>query len=298
MSPHARKDTVMPTFDTPQPIAATVEVYVGDVRITAGDRTDTTVEVRPSDPHSEIDVRAAEQTRVEYAAGRLLVKAPKPRGLAMFGRSAPSVDVEIGLPTGSHLRGDAGVGAFHGAGTFGAVKIKTGAGDVHLDNTATLDINTATGAVVIGTVAGSAEVTTASGTIRVGAFGADATVKNSNGETRIGTVDGELRVNAANGDILVDHARAGVTASTANGNVRIGAVSRGAVTLRTSAGWLEVGIARGTAAYLDLHTSFGKVRSDLDTSGAPEAGEQSVEVKARTSFGDITVRRSELGEAA
>jgi len=297
MSPVTRKDTAMPTFDTPAPISATVEVYVGDVRITAGNRTNTTVEVRPSDPHSEVDNRVAEQTRVEYADGRLLVKTPRPRNLGLFGKPG-SVDVEIGLPDGSHLSGDAGVGAFHCTGTFGTVKIKTGAGAVHLDHTATLDVHTATGAVVIGTVSGSARITTASGAVRVGAVGADATVKNSNGETRIGTVAGDLQVSAANGDIVVDQARSGVTAATANGNVRIGAVSRGSVSLRTAAGSLEVGVTQGTSAYLDLHTSFGKVRSDLDATGAPGTGELRVEVKARTSFGDITVRRSELGEAA
>src|SRR5437764_958604 len=40
----------MPTFDTPEPISVTVEFGVGDLRIVASDRTDTMVEVRPSDP--------------------------------------------------------------------------------------------------------------------------------------------------------------------------------------------------------------------------------------------------------
>ena len=67
----------MPTFDTPEPISVTVEFGVGDLRIVASDRTDTMVEVRPSDPAKKADVTAAEQTRVEYAGGRLLIKAPK-----------------------------------------------------------------------------------------------------------------------------------------------------------------------------------------------------------------------------
>ena len=67
----------MPTYDTPEPISVSLELGVGDIRITAGDRTDTVVEVRPSDPANKDDVAAAEQTRVEYADGRLTVKAPK-----------------------------------------------------------------------------------------------------------------------------------------------------------------------------------------------------------------------------
>ena len=60
----------MPTFDTPEPISAVVDLVVGDVRITASDRDDTAVEIRPSDESHEPDVRAAEQTRVEYSAGQ------------------------------------------------------------------------------------------------------------------------------------------------------------------------------------------------------------------------------------
>ena len=67
----------MPTYDTPEPISVSLELGVGDIRITASDRTDTVVDVRPSDPASEADVTAAEQTRVEFADGRLSIKAPK-----------------------------------------------------------------------------------------------------------------------------------------------------------------------------------------------------------------------------
>ena len=86
--------------------------------------------------------------------------------------------------------------------------------------------------------------------------------------------------------------RASVIAKTANGDVRLQDVSSGAVVAHTAAGKVEVGVHEGVAAWLDLTTSFGKVRSDLDASDRPAAGEDSVEVRARTAFGDITIRRS------
>src|SRR5262245_5953072 len=73
----SRGESTMPTFDTPGPISAVLDLVVGDARITASDRDDTVVEIRPSDPSHEQDVRAAEQTRVEYSAGRLVVRAPR-----------------------------------------------------------------------------------------------------------------------------------------------------------------------------------------------------------------------------
>ena len=84
-------------------------VVVGDVRITASDRTDTVVEVRPSDPSNAADVKAAEQTRVEYTDGQLLVKAPKLRPW-LPRRGGGSVDVTIELPAGSASSGTGQLG--------------------------------------------------------------------------------------------------------------------------------------------------------------------------------------------
>ena len=57
----------MPVFATPEPISVTIELNMGDTRIIASDRTDTLVEVSPRDDSKASDVRAAEQTRVEYS---------------------------------------------------------------------------------------------------------------------------------------------------------------------------------------------------------------------------------------
>ncbi|MBB5867640.1 DUF4097 and DUF4098 domain-containing protein YvlB [Allocatelliglobosispora scoriae] len=281
----------MPTFTTPGPISATIDLAVGDARITASDRGDTVVEVRPSNAAVEADVRAAELIRVEFADGRLLVKSAKQRTLGLFGK-AGSVDVTIALPTGSRLQADAAMASIHGTGQFGDCRVKTAAGDVHLDHTGTLDLNTSIGTIVLRQVDGDAQISCGSGRVRCEVLGSTAVVKNSNGDTWIGTVAGDLRVKAANGSILVDRAGADVTASSSNGDVRIGEVVRGAVSVTTSLGQLEVGIREGTAALLDLHTSAGKVHNRLSAVDAPAQQDERVEIRARTSFGDIVIRRS------
>ena len=281
----------MPTFDTPEPISVTIDLVVGDARITASDRSDTVVEVRPSDGSADLDVRAAEQTRVEYTDGRLLVKAPKQRGFGLFGKVG-SVDVAIALPAGSHVRGDASVAAFRCEGRLGECRIKTATGNVHLDHTGPLDLSTAGGAIVVDRVAGHAEVRAGSGRVRLQEIDGTAVIKNSNGDSWIGTVTGDLRVNAANGDISVDRPQAGVTAATANGDVRIGEAVRGSVSIKTARGELEVGIKSGTAALLDVHTQFGRVHNRLKSCDTPPQHDETVEVRARTSYGDIVIHRS------
>ena len=116
-------------------------------------------------------------------------------------------------------------------------------------------------------------------------------MKNSNGATWIGEVTGDLRLNAANGAVAIDRAHADVSVKTANGSVRLGEITRGTVTLETAAGSIEVGIRTGTAAWLDLNTSSGRVRNELAAASGPADTDETVRVQARTYVGDITVRR-------
>jgi hypothetical protein len=282
----------MPTFDTPEPISVTLEVGVGDIRIVASDRTDTVVDVRPSDPAKKPDVTAAELTRVEYADGRLLVKAPKGWRQWSFRGGGESLDVEIGLPAGSHVGGQAGVAALSCKGRIGECRYRVGLGDIQLDQAGPVQLKSGAGDISVNRAAGDSQITTGSGALVIGSIDGAAVVKNSNGDTRIGEVTGDLRVKAANGRISVDQADAAVTAKTANGDVRLGEVARGAAVAETAAGTVEVGVRDGVPAWLDLNTRFGNVQNDLEASGPPEPGEDPVDVRARTSWGDIIVRRS------
>jgi hypothetical protein len=285
----------MPTYDTPRPITATIELVVGDLRIVAVDRTDTAVEVRPSDPDSDADVRAADQTRVEYGDGRLLVKTPKQRGLGLFGKPG-SVDVTLELPAGiaagSKVQAESGVGGVRTAGMIAACRVKTGAGDVQLDRVGWLALDTGAGRVDVDAVAGRADISTGSGRLRVREIDGPAVVKNSNGDSWIGSVTGELRINAANGDIAVDSAGGGVVASTANGAITVGSAARGTVSLKTGFGEIEVGIPAGTAAKLDVSTSFGRVRNQLESADGPQETDETLDLRARSSYGDIVIRRA------
>ena len=69
----------MTKFETPDPISITIDI-LGNTHITASDRTDTVITVAPRDPSKSSDVKAAEQTVVDYSPGRLLVKSPRSWG--------------------------------------------------------------------------------------------------------------------------------------------------------------------------------------------------------------------------
>ncbi|WP_033290161.1 DUF4097 family beta strand repeat-containing protein [Amycolatopsis jejuensis] len=281
----------MPNFETSEPISATVELGAGRVRIVAGDRTDTVVEVRPSDESDESDVKAAQQVRVDYTNGTLHVIGPRQRAFD-FSRKTRSVDVSISLPAGSRVSGDLQAGDFRSEGRLGDSQFKTSAGNVRLARTGTLRVDTSAGHITADTVAGSADISTGSGKVRLGEVEGTVVVKNSNGDTTVDAATGDVRVRSANGDITVGRAGAGVDAKSSNGAIRVGEVVRGSVVLATSMGDLNVGIAEGTAAWLEVNTSFGHVHNQLDTAGSPGASDETVEVRGRTSYGDITIHRS------
>jgi hypothetical protein len=280
----------MPDFETPQPITATLDVVLGHVRVSAGERDTTVVTVSPSDPANEDDLRAAELTRVEYANDHLLVKAHKVRTWRPR-RDGGSVDVTVELPAGSALHAAGQIADFHCDGQLGDAKITTGIGRLHVEHAGALNLRCGAGDISVGRATGHAELTTAAGEVRATELGASAVIKTSTGATWVGTAGGDLRVKTADGRIAVDVARASVVAKTALGDVRLGAAIRGSANLETQVGDVEIGIPEGTAAWLDVRSRVGRVRNALSAAPDPGPAGEQVHVRARTNAGDIAIGR-------
>ncbi|MDH2425308.1 DUF4097 family beta strand repeat-containing protein [Sphaerisporangium sp. TRM90804] len=278
----------MPTFDTPEPILATLDLTAADVRIHASDRADTVVEIHPMDESSDTDVRSAAETQVEYAQGRLLVRTPKPTGRSWF-RWGGSTRVHVELPAGSRVDART-TGDFRCEGRLGESRFDTADGDIWLDHVGKLRSNTGDGDITVMS-AGHADITTGNGGIRIGEIDGAAVIKTAHGDIALGEATGDLRLRTAHGDITVVRALAGVHATTATGDVRVGEVVRGSHVLETASGEVEAGIRQGTAAYLDVRTDYGRVRVSLEPCDAPGRSGETAEVRARTSDGDIVIRR-------
>lgn len=146
--------------------------------------------------------------------------------------------MSIELPSGSRVSGALQVGDLSGTGRLGECTFKTSAGNVRLERTGSLRVNTAAGDVSADGIAGNAEIHTGSGKIRI--------------------------------------------AEVANGSVEVG----------TGMGDLEIGITEGAAARLDVTSNFGRVHNLLDDISRPAASDRTADVRAHTSFGGITIRRS------
>ncbi|MCX5381147.1 DUF4097 family beta strand repeat-containing protein [Streptomyces sp. NBC_00091] len=218
----------MQKFDTTAPVSAVLDIPAGRVRFIAADRADTTVEVLPADASKGRDVKAAEQTTVDYRDGVLRIEAPEAKNqiLGKFG----AVEVTVQLPTGSRVEAKAASAEFQGIGRLGDVALEAAHGTVKLDEAASARLTLQAGDVQIGRLAGPAEITT------------------------------------QKGDLHITEAVAGtVVLRTEHGGISIGAARGVSATLDagTSYGRIHnaLGNTEGPAAALNIHatTSYGDI---------------------------------------
>ena len=193
----------MPAFPTPQPIHVTLDLAAGDAHLSATERDDTVVDVAPRDASRRADVRAAEQTRVDFSDGRLHVRTP--RQTLSWGKGG-FVEVTIALPAGSRVDGRTGMGELRAEGTLADFTFKSGAGAIRLERGGRVQLTSGVGDITVEGAAGDAKVATGAGVVRLGTLERNAHVNNGNGAIAVGDAGGDLRVTASNGDITVDRA--------------------------------------------------------------------------------------------
>ena len=280
----------MPTFTTPSPIDLAISLSVGAIDVVAGDLPDTVVTVSPTNPAKAVDRRGADETRVDFDGGRLTITGPKPR-ISWIGPTE-SVDVTVKLPSGSRLTAEISVGGVRTTGRLGATRIKALTGAVDVDTTGDLWLRAGHGNATVATADGAVEITADHGQLRIGTITGDAALKSSHGSIRIDESGGELEAKLSYGDLEIAEARGSVTAKTAYGSIHLGAVSNGSIQVESGYGGVSIGVRSGVPAWLDLSSREGRVRNQLDGDRAPDPTEQTVAIRARTSYGDITISRA------
>ncbi|MHB1491926.1 MAG: DUF4097 family beta strand repeat-containing protein [Cellulomonas sp.] len=282
----------MPRYDTPSPIDLAINLQVGAIEVIAGDRADTVVTVSPTNPERDVDHRGVQATKVDFDGQRLTVMGPRPR-LSWIGAGPfDSVDVVVELPSGSRLTAEIAVGGVRTSGRLGATRIKASTGAADIETTGDLWLRAGHGNATVGTAEGGAEITADHGQIRVDVVTGDAILKASHGSIVVGESGGDLDAKLSYGDLELTTSRASVTAKTAYGSIRLREVSSGSIQVESGYGAVDIGVRPGVAAWLDLSSTDGHVRNRLDSDRAPDGSEQTVAVRARTRYGDITVQRA------
>lgn len=155
----------MQKFDTPAPISAVLDIPAGRVQFIAADRADTVVEVLPANASKGRDVKAAEQTTVDYADGvlRIYTRAVKNQYFGLSG----SLEVTVALPAGSSVQAKTACAELRGVGRLGDVTFEGAYRQIKIDEAASVHLTVIDGDVEVGRLEGSAEISTARGDIRI-----------------------------------------------------------------------------------------------------------------------------------
>ncbi|GAA3080832.1 DUF4097 family beta strand repeat-containing protein [Streptomyces rectiviolaceus] len=179
----------MQKFDTPAPVSTVLDIPAGLIRFIAADRADTTVEILPADASKSRDVKAAEQTTVEYGEGVLRIEGA-PAKNQILGNSG-SVEVTVQLPAGSHIEAKAAAGEFRGVGRLGDVVFEGALGSVKLDEAASARLTLQAGDVSVGRLGGPAEISTQKGDLRIAeAMGGTVVLRTESGAVSIDAARG------------------------------------------------------------------------------------------------------------
>ncbi|WP_182887993.1 DUF4097 family beta strand repeat-containing protein [Microbispora sp. H10885] len=119
----------------------------------------------------------------------------------------------------------------------------------------------------------------------VGRLG-DVVVESAQGSVKLDEA-ASARLTLQSGDVSVGRLGGPAEISTLKGDLHITEAVSGTVTLRTEAGEISVGAARGVSAALDAGTTYGRIHNALrNTDGADAA----LTIHATTAHGDITAR--------
>jgi len=278
----------MHQFATPAPIELRIRNGSGRVDVTTeANLTTSLVNLTGLD---EAGVRAAESATVTHHGNVIHVEIPeRPHRL---GRS-PQVLVTAHVPSDSTadvtvgsadvtigdgcraIRVTAGSGDLRIGRVDGDADIRSGSGDISISHVgAMLRVSTGSGDVDLGRGGAHTSITTGSGVVRIGQAGASTITKTGSGDVAISALDGQLDAKSGSGDTRVDVA------------------SQGSIRVRTASGDVAVGVAAGTAAWLDLSSISGHIDQQLAARHLPGEHQPRLAITVSTVSGDIAIRRN------
>ena len=264
-------------FTTPEPVDLHVEIGGGSIHLVADQVTETTVDVEGQD---------AAEVAVEQRGNQIVVVAPHRRA-GFFGTSNDYV-INVTLPSNSGLVTKTGSADLVAQGRFGSARIKSGSGDVRIDEfTHDAVVESGSGDVEIARSVADVRVKAGSGDVVIGRTSRSVSVNTGSGNVTLGTTEGSVSVKSGSGDVRVKDAHTDLSISTASGDLVVGAIRSGGVQAKAVSGDVRIGVPVGVPVWTDLSCVSGQVYSNLAGAGEPEAGQDFIEVRAKTVSGSI-----------
>jgi DUF4097 and DUF4098 domain-containing protein YvlB len=253
------------TFTVNGPVQLNIENGSGGVRVSrgAGDKVEIHARIRSSNWFSgDIEEQAKKivaNPPVEQNGNNIRIYKPEPHDFF----NHVSISYEITVPEETTLNSATGSGSQTVASIKGPVTVKSGSGSLNITD-----------------IGNQAEATTGSGSITLQSIKGPARVQTGSGSVHADGIAGAFRVRTGSGGIDARLTSPGdVDAQTGSGHITIEDVN-GGVSARAGSGSIKVN-GRPTSEW-NVHSGSGSI--DLRV-----AGEQGLDLYARTSSGSVNV---------
>jgi len=257
-------------FACSDPVDISIDSWTSGSIVVSGEPTSAVVvEVVPTGRDAEVhDVLA--QVQVGFDDGQLYIRGPRPSAF----RRRLGLDLTIKAPEGSSCAAKTVSADLTCVGDLSALTMQTASGDTSAE-----------------TVSGDVSVRSASGDVLLDTAGGDIAISTASGDIQAGRVGGYARVSTASGDVTLGYCAGSVSAQTASGDIQLAAVATGQIELRSASGDMQVAVVPGIGVYLDLASTSGSIRSELDPSAEEELRESGVpvQISCRALSGDIRI---------
>jgi DUF4097 and DUF4098 domain-containing protein YvlB len=268
----------VPVYDTPGSVELQIRLPAGHVIVKTTDEPKTEVELVPRGRRGQEAVEQIGITAREQPGGHVVTIEQRDR--IRWGPIAISwggdVEVRITCPTGTDVDFNGASADLSALGSYGKIAAKTASGDLRL-----------------GEVSDAAQLKTASGDVSIQSIATESVLQTVSGDVEVERIDATLSARTVSGDVALGRVRAPVTLGTTSGDVAIKAVEAGEVRIQTVSGDARVGVAEGTAVWMDAVSVSGDLRSELgvvDDAPADESGVVPLQVK--TVSGDVSFVRA------
>lgn len=254
-----------------------------------GENADITIDLSGPEGRGELRFSGAAEAdlqAIEAAVheGRVSVRVPPivtengaGFGLSiMLGRrsfhlgNVAKIAVEVELPAGSSLDLDSGSGDVNVTGRPGALRARTGSGDVTVEE------------------ADDARVEAGSGDVHLAALRGGSVTAGS-GDIHLGEASGRVHLRTGSGDIVVSEFEGDLTAASGSGDIHCPEVTGGSVDAHTGSGDVTVGVREGVPVWQELSSRSGDIDRTLSRRGEPAPGAAYVSVRAVTASGDVAL---------
>ena len=269
----------MPTFETPGTVALDIRLPAGRIVLGSWEEPRTDVELVGRGRRGEEAVERIVVSAREVPGGHVVSIEQHDRfRWGPIGISwGEDVEVRVSCPAGADIEFAGASSDLSAAGSYGRVSAKTASGDLRL-----------------GDIAGKLEAKTASGDVTVKAVAMESAVTTVSGDVVVERVEAPIAVRTVSGDVELGGASAPATVQTTSGDVALRSVAGGEVRVQTVSGDARVGIAEGTAVWMDATSVSGELRSELGmVEEAPDGTEADVvPLHVKTVSGDVAFVRA------